>query len=113
MAFDAVFAHDVLLPLNNTAYQLSREEPLVFPAGWQQTGIVTVDQSRIDTETASGLAKVVVSEDCDWGVVARKGDISVIAIRGTETQHQWLEDFRAIAQPVAHQNWWIHRGFEI
>ena len=62
-----------------------------------------MDQSTIDHETASGLAKIVISEDCDWGVVARKDDISVIAIRGTDTQHQWLEDFRAIAQPVSHR----------
>jgi triacylglycerol lipase len=112
MAFDAAFAHDVLVPLNQTAYQLSRAQDLTLPAGWQQTGIVCVDQSVIDRETASGLAKMIVLENCDWGIVARKDDVSVIAIRGTETQHQWLEDFRAIAQPVSHQGWWIHRGFD-
>jgi hypothetical protein len=36
----------------------------------------------------------------------------VIAIRGTDTQYQWLEDFRAIAQPVAHGQWWMHQGFD-
>jgi len=112
IAFDPVFAHDVLLPLNTTAYQLSWDQQLKFPAGWQQTAVITADQSVIDRETASGLAKIVVSEDCNWGVVARKDDISVIAIRGTDTQHQWLEDFRAIAQPVAHGQWWMHQGFD-
>jgi predicted lipase len=111
MAFDPAFAHDVLIPLNTTAYQLSWEQKLTFPPGWQQTGIVTVDQSVINQETASGLAKIVVSENCDWGVVARKDAISVIAIRGTDTQHQWLEDFEAIAQPVSSGPWWMHRGF--
>jgi hypothetical protein len=112
MAFDPAFAHDVLLPLNTTAYQLSWAQQLKFPPDWQQTGTVTVDQSTIDHETASGLAKILTSEDCDWGVVARKNDISVIAIRGTDTQHQWLEDFRAIAQPVPHGPWWMHQGFD-
>jgi predicted lipase len=111
MAFDPAFARDVLLPLNTTAYQLSWEQQLTFPPGWQQTGIVTVDESVINQETASGLAKIVISEDCDWGVVARKDAISVIAIRGTDTQHQWLEDFEAIAQPVPNGPWWMHRGF--
>lgn len=111
MAFDPAFAHDVLLPLNNTAYQLSRGQELKFPPGWRQTGTITVDQAIIDHETAAGLAKIVISEDCDWGVVARKDDTSVIAIRGTESQHQWLEDFRAIAQPVPKGLWWMHRGF--
>ena len=111
MVFDAAFARDILLPLTTTAYQLSHGQALTLPSGWQQTGTVTVDQSTINRETASGLAKIVISEDCDWGVVARKDDVSVIAIRGTETQHQWLEDFTAIAQPVAHDSWWIHRGF--
>jgi predicted lipase len=111
MAFDAAFAHDVLVPLNNAAYQLSWAQALTLPAGWQQTGTVTVDQSTINRETASGLAKVVVSEDCDWGVVAHKDDISVIAIRGTDTQHQWLEDFQAVAQPVLQEQWWMHQGF--
>jgi hypothetical protein len=112
MNFDPAFAHDVLIPLNTTAYQLSWNQPLVFPPGWQQTGIVTVDPSVINQDTATGLAKIMVLEECDWGVVARKDDVSVIAIRGTETQHQWLEDFRAIAAPVAHDSWWIHQGFD-
>jgi predicted esterase len=111
MPFDAAFARDILLALTNTAYQLSRDQNLTLPPGWRQTGIVTIDQAGIDRETASGLAKTVILEDSDWGVVARKDDISVIAIRGTETPHQWLEDFAAFAQPVPHQTWWIHRGF--
>ena len=112
MNFDAIFARDVLIPINTAAYQLSWGQTLTLPAGWTQTGIVTADPSLIASQTASGLAKIVVSENCDWGVIARKGDTSVIAIRGTETQHQWLEDFRAIAQPVAHQQWWMHQGFQ-
>jgi hypothetical protein len=112
MKFDAAFAHDVLLPLNTTAYQLSWAQELKFPAGWQQTGVVTVDQSIIEREAASGLAKIVISENCDWGIVARNGSISVIVIRGTDTQHQWLEDFTTISQPVPHESWWIHRGFD-
>ncbi len=111
MTFNAAFAREVLVPLNNAAYQLSRGQELKFPPGWQQTGVITVDQSTINRETASGLAKVALTEDCDWGIVARKDDISVIAIRGTDTQHQWLEDFRAIAQPVPHEMWWMHSGF--
>jgi hypothetical protein len=112
MTFDPAFAHDVLIPLNTTAYQLSWNQTLTFPADWRQTGTVTADQSTIDHETASGLAKIVISENCDWGVVARKGDVSVIAIRGTDTQEQWLEDFRAIAQPVPQGPWWMHQGFD-
>jgi hypothetical protein len=112
MAFDAAFAQDVLLPLNTAAYQLSLGQALTFPPGWQQTGTVTVDQSLVARDTASGLSKAIVSEDCDWGVVARRDGVSVIAIRGTETQHQWLEDFRAIAQPVQHGEWWMHQGFD-
>jgi len=111
MPFDPAFAHDVLIPLNTTAYQLSWNQQLTFPQGWQQTATVTVDQASINRETASGLAKIVITEDTDWGVVARKDDISVIAIRGTDTQHQWLEDFRAIAQPVPNGSWWMHQGF--
>src|SRR5690349_8532921 len=111
MPFDPAFAHDVLIPLNTTAYQLSWGQQLKFPPGWEQTGIVTVDQSMIDRQTAAGLDKVVVAENCKWGVVARKDDISVIAIRGTDTQEQWLEDFRAIAQPVPSGPHWMHRGF--
>ena len=88
MTFDPAFAHDVLIPLNTTAYQLSWNQTLTFPSDWQQTGTITADQSTIDHETASGLAKIVISENCDWGVVARKGDVSVIAIRGTDTQEQ-------------------------
>lgn len=111
MNFDAAFARDVLLPITNTAYQLSWAEQPTLPAGWEQTGIVTIDQSIIDRQTASGLVKWIITENSNWGVVARKGDISVIAIRGTETQHQWLEDFTAIAQPIEQGAWWMHHGF--
>lgn len=111
MALEPIFAHDVLLPLNSAAYQLSWDKALVLPLGWQQTGTVTVDQSVINRSASSGLSKIIITEDCDWGVVARKDNTSVIAIRGTETQHQWLEDFTAIAQPVPHGNYWMHRGF--
>lgn len=111
MQFDPAFAHDALIPLSTSAYQYSWNQKPVFPAGWEQTGVVTVDQSVIDHYTASGLAKIVLTEDCNWGVVARKGETSVIAIRGTETQHQWLDDFRAIAQPVQQGLWWMHQGF--
>jgi hypothetical protein len=112
MAFETAFALNILLPLNTAAYQLSWGQQPNLPQGWQQTGTITVDQSVINHDAASGLAKIVISEDCDWGVVARKDDTSVIAIRGTETQHQWLEDFQAIAQPVPHAQWWMHRGFD-
>ena len=84
MAFDAAFAHDVLIPLNTTAYQLSWAQDLKFPPGWQQTGTVTADQSVIDHATASGLAKIVISEDCDWGVVARNDVDRAIAQAGDD-----------------------------
>ena len=112
MFFDAQFARNVLIPLNTTAYQLSWNQQLTFPPGWAQTGVITADQSVMDAETASGLASIVVAENCNWGTVARKNNISVIAIRGTDTRQQWWEDFRALAQPVAHEQWWIHKGFE-
>jgi len=111
MVIDAEFARNILIPLNTSAYQLSWNQQPVFPPGWAQTGAITADQSVIDAETASGLAKIVVSEDCNWGTVARKDNISVIAIRGTDTRRQWWEDFRALAQPVPHEQWWIHKGF--
>lgn len=111
MPFDPVFARDVLIPLNTTAYQLSWNQALTFPPGWQKTDTITVDPSVIDQQTAAGLEKIVIAENCNWGVVARKENISVIAIRGTDTQHQWFEDFRAIAQPVPNGPWWMHRGF--
>jgi triacylglycerol lipase len=111
MSFDAQFAREILIPINTTAYQLSWNQKLTFPPGWTQTGDITTDQSVIDAQTASGLARIVISENCDWGAVARKDDVSVIAIRGTDTRQQWWEDFRALAQPVAHEQWWVHEGF--
>ncbi len=112
MQFDAKFANEVLLPLNKAAYQLSWGQEPTVPGGWEKTAIISVNPTVIDKETAQGLGKVIVCENTDWGIVARKDDVSVIAIRGTDTEHQWLDDFTAIAQPVPHERWWMHRGFD-
>jgi len=112
MTFDPRFALDVLLPINTAAYQLSWNQTIKLPGGWEQVATITVDPSVISQQTASGLAKIAISENCDWGIAARKDDVAVIAIRGTETPQQWLEDFDALATPVAHGGWWTHHGFE-
>jgi triacylglycerol lipase len=112
MGFDAKFALDILLPINTSAYQFSWNQTVTLPAGWEQIATITVDKSVIDKETASGLAKIAITEDDNWGVAARKGDTAVIAIRGTDTKHQWLEDFDATAVPVSHDGRWVHHGFE-
>src|ERR1051326_6143101 len=112
MAFDARFALETLLPINNAAYQFSWNQMITLPSGWEQIATISIDQSVIDKETASGLAKIAITEDSNWGVAARNGDTAVIAIRGTDTKHQWLEDFDALAVPVSHNGWWVHHGFE-
>jgi len=112
MGFDAKFALDILRPINTSAYQFSWNQAITLPDGWEQVATITVDPSLINKETASGLAKIAITEDSNWGVAARNGDTAVIAIRGTDTKHQWLEDFDATAEPVSHDGWWVHHGFE-
>src|ERR1051326_9290883 len=84
MAFDARFALETLLPINNAAYQFSWNQMITLPSGWEQIATISIDQSVIDKETASGLAKIAITEDSNWGVAARNGDTAVIAIRGTD-----------------------------
>lgn len=111
MIFDPKFALDILLPINTAAYQLSWNQKLTLPPGWEHVANITVDQSLMDRQTAAGLAKIAISENCNWGVAARKDDTAVLAIRGTETHHQWLEDFDALAVPTSYRGWWTHHGF--
>ena len=112
MPFDAAFALNTLLPINQTAYQLSWAQVPKPPDGWTQVATITVDSSVLNQETASNLAKVAIAENCDWGVAVTRGDTAVIAIRGTDNRHQWLEDFDALAEPVRHAGYYVHRGFE-
>ena len=112
MAFDPKFALEILLPINTAAYQFSWNQTITLPSGWEQVATITIDQDAIHKESASGLAKIAISENSNWGLAVRSGDIAVVVIRGTETKHQWLADFDATAVPVSHDGWWVHHGFE-
>ncbi len=112
MQFDPAFALNTLIPINTAAYQLSWDQTVTLPPGWTQVASITVDRSQVDRETASKMAQIAIAEDCNWGVAARKDDVGVVAIRGTDNRQQWLEDFDALARPVSHGAYWVHCGFE-
>lgn len=110
--FSATLALE-LVDLIRAAYQLSWNQQIALPDGWSLRSLITVDINQAD-KTADKPA-IIATENCNWGVSCMRGTTGVIAIRGTETRTQWLEDFEATRTP-APVDWptrpgAVHRGF--
>lgn len=84
--FDPKFALDVMLPLAEAAYDLSK-----LPKGW-------------------GLIAPIQPDN--FGFVAQSSQAVIISFRGTEQDCEWREDFDALAVPNQYGKGMVHRGFQ-
>ena len=112
--FDPTFAL-TLAELTQAAYDFSRDKTISLPDGWTLRSNIIVDLSVADAY-AEAQALIAMEND-NWGISAVNGDVGVIALRGTETPHQWLIDFDAVASMTAETvfplagKYKLHRGF--
>ena len=86
MPFDASFALNIMLPLAEAAYDVTK-----LPAGWKLVSTI---------------------QPASFGLVAVSSDVCAIAIRGTETRGEWLADFDGIAVPNRFGKGMVHQGFQ-
>jgi triacylglycerol lipase len=87
-AFDLAYALSVGIPLATAAYTVMSGDA-VLPAGFEQSALI-----QADTPTQAGhLAKAMLRDTNIFGLTGHNGATRFVALRGTETLAEWLQDF--------------------
>lgn len=102
--FDLQFAINKAVPLALSAYGNAR-----YPSEYDLVGVIETDWSPTKTK----LAAEVLATNKPFGLVVQNKDSVVVAIRGTETLKEWIEDFYANLVPFVVPNQGVvHEGFQ-
>ena len=99
MAFDAVFARDVALPLAAAAYDVMSGPPAALPAGFVQTALIKADDIMLAAKTNQYAAVAAMAKDTDiFGLMGRDPTTrtAFVSFRGSSDLSDWLADFDAI-----------------
>ncbi|MGC2653062.1 MAG: lipase family protein [Mycobacterium sp.] len=99
MAFDAVFARDVALPLAAAAYTVMNGGPADLPAGFTQTALIRADTVVLAATTNLHPAVGAMAKDTNvFGLIGRNTATrtAFVSFRGSADLADWLADFDAI-----------------
>jgi hypothetical protein len=99
MLIDKAFLLEVALPLAEAAYTVVSETP-ALPAGYASIRSIQLDRP---------LGKIS-PDNPYFGFVATAGNVVYIAIRGTETPDEWIDDFESVLEDVG--GFKVHAGFQ-
>jgi triacylglycerol lipase len=88
MTFDPGYALNVGVPLAQAAYAVMTGDP-VLPDGFTQTGLI---EARVP-ESAGHLASAMLRDTNIIGLTGHDATTGFVALRGTETLSEWLQDF--------------------
>jgi predicted lipase len=99
MIIDKAFLLSVALPLAEAAYTVVAETP-VLPAGYALIRSIQLDRP---------LGKIS-PDNPYFGFVATAGNVVYIAIRGTQTPDEWVDDFESVLEDVG--GFKVHAGFQ-
>ena len=127
MAFDKTFAINTMYPCANAAYLVMEDVPtpigLNLPAGFAVAGLIHANPSDAAAAMAAAtpdhqrLANNMVSESSIFGLVAwdAASKTVIVAIRGTATIWDWMDDVDAIPVPYipVPNTGLVHMGFSI
>ncbi|HEY3744538.1 MAG TPA: lipase family protein [Bryobacteraceae bacterium] len=126
MAFDKAFAISTMYPCANAAYLvMSVPTPigLNLPAGFALAGLIHANPSDAAVAMAAAtpdhqrLANNMVAESSIFGLVAWNAGTktAIVAIRGTATIWDWLDDIDAIPVPYipVPNTGLVHMGFQL
>jgi predicted lipase len=102
--FDKQFAINIAIPAAQAAYDIMLGN-ITLPLNYKLVGLIDTD-TKIDPDPK--ISKILASGNT-WGYIARDSNSTIVAIRGTETLKDWLEDFDAILVPS--RVGMIHYGF--
>lgn len=99
MAFDAVFARDVALPLAAAAYDVMNGLPAALPTGFGQTALIQADAVLLAATTNQYPAVAAMAKNTDiFGLMGHNPAkrIAFVSFRGSADLADWLADFDAV-----------------
>lgn len=117
MAFDALFARDVALPLAAAAYSVLSGSPAVLPTGFVKTALIRADGAALTAMTDPHPAVTAMTKDTDiFGLLGHNpaSRTAFVSFRGSADLADWLADIDALPQPYlpiagfGH----VHAGFQ-
>lgn len=125
MAFNKTFAVNVMYPCANSAYLVMNlpTPTLALPPGFVSSGLISASPQDAAPAMAAAdpdhqrLANKMVSESSIFGLVAwdPTSKTAIVAIRGTETIWDWIDDIDAVPVPfiAVPGAGLVHMGFQL
>ena len=117
MAFDAVFARDVVLPLATAAYAVMGGVPAALPSDFTQTALIEADDTVLTAMSDPHPAMTAMVKDSRiFGLMGRSATsrTAFVSFRGTSDLSDWLADIDVapeIYSPVSGFGN-VHSGFQ-
>jgi hypothetical protein len=98
VAFDAVFARDVALPLAAAAYDVMNGLPPALPTGFVQTALIEADHVLLAAATQSPAVAAMAKDTDIFGLMGHNPitRTAFVSFRGSSDLSDWLADFDAI-----------------
>ena len=117
MAFNALFARDVALPLALAAYTVSGGSPAVLPPGFGQTALIQADGVALAAMTKPHPAVEAMTKNSNvFGLMGQNAATrtAFVSFRGTQDLADWLQDLDAVPEDYAAIGGFgqVHAGFQ-
>ncbi|MGH3563132.1 MAG: lipase family protein [Mycobacterium sp.] len=117
MAFSALAARDVALPLAVAAYTVMDGSKPALPPGFAQTALIEADDSMLNAMTNPHPAVAAMMKDTNiFGLMGRNtaSRTAFVSFRGTSDLADWLADFDFIPENYLPVNGFgqVHAGFQ-
>jgi predicted lipase len=99
VAFDAVFARDVALPLAAAAYDVMNGLPADLPTGFVQTSLIEADSIQLAVTSPQYASVAAMAKDTNiFGLMGHNPTTrtAFVSFRGSSDLSDWLADFDAI-----------------
>jgi hypothetical protein len=104
VAFDAVFARDVALPLAAAGYDVMNGLPATLPAGFTQTALIRADTVALAATATVHPAVAAMAKDTDiFGLMGHNAATrtAFVAFRGSADLADWVADIFAVPTAYA------------
>jgi triacylglycerol lipase len=126
MAFDPQFEINVMWPAANAAYLIMSSPSPALPAGYTLVESIVADTREAAPAAAAvaqrrpdqlRIVQAMLSDSPIFGLVAFNDSIktAIVAIRGTQTIWDWIDDLDAVAVPYlpVPGAGFVHMGFQL
>ena len=117
VAFNALFARDVALPLALAAYTVTGGSPAVLPPGFAQTAQIQADGVALGAMTKPHPAvEAMIKNSNVFGLMGQNAATrtAFVSFRGTQDLSDWLQDLDVVPEDYAPIGGFgqVHDGFQ-